>query len=79
MSTALTLNAAMKMILAVAFALGLAGFGGASVAVSHAAPDTGTYDDYMDLALESCWGSVTSPVAWVVGDPGSVVCAHTRS
>jgi hypothetical protein len=69
-----------RTIAATAFAICLAGFGGSTgVAVAFAAPDTGTYDDQMDLALEKCWGSVSLPVAWKVGDPESVVCAHSRT
>ena len=60
-----------RTIAAAAFALCLAGFGGfASVAVAHAAPDSGTYDDQMDLAQETCWGSVSAPVAWDGRRPG---------
>ncbi len=69
-----------RTIAATSFALCLAGFGGfAGVAVAHATPDTGTYDDQMDLAQETCWGSVSVPVAWVVGDPESAGCAHSRT
>jgi hypothetical protein len=71
----------MKHVLAAtAFAICLIGFGGfEGVAVADAAPDTGTYDDQMDLALEACWGSVSLPAPWVVGDPESLVCAHSRT
>ena len=73
------IGAAIKTILATtAFAISFTGFGG-SAPVATAAPDTGTYDDYMDLALEACWGSVSLPVAWEVGDPVSAGCAHSRS
>ena len=69
-----------RTIAAAAFALCLAGFGGfADVAVAHAAPDSGTYDDQMDLAQETCWGSVSVPIAWTVGDPESAGCAHSRT
>jgi hypothetical protein len=72
------MGAAIKAVLATAvLAITLAGFGSAGVAT--AAPDTGTYDDYLDLALEACWGSVSLPVAWEVGDPESAGCAHSRS
>lgn len=71
----------MKHVLAAAaFAVCLAGFGGyAGVAVAHAAPDTGTYDDQTDLAQEVCWGSISLPVAWQVGDPESAGCTHSRT
>ena len=69
-----------KTVAASGFAICIAGFGGvAGVAVAHAAPDTGTYDDQMDLALEACWGSVSLPVAWEVGDPESAGCVHSRT
>jgi hypothetical protein len=74
-------QAAIKRVFAAGgFAICLAGFGGFSgVAAADQAPDSGTYDDMMDLAQEACWGSVTLPVAWEVGDPGSAGCAHARS
>ena len=73
------MGAAIKAVLVTtAFAITLAGFGG-SAGVATAAPDTGTYDDYLDLAQEACWGSVSLPVAWEVGDPESAGCAHSRS
>jgi hypothetical protein len=72
------IGVAIKTVLATTvLAMSLAGFGG-SVGVATAAPDTGTYDDYMDLAMETCWGSVSLPVAWAVGDPESAGCAHSR-
>ena len=73
------MGAAIKAVLATTvFAITLAGFGG-SAGVATAAPDTGTFDDYLDLAQEACWGSVSLPVAWEVGDPESAGCAHSRS
>ena len=45
-------------------------------AVAHAAPDSGTYDDQMDLAQELL-GIRLRTVAWVVGDPESAGCACT--
>ena len=81
MPTPRTKSAALKSIVAASgFAICLAGFGGlAGVASAQAAPDTGTYDDQMDLAQEVCWGSVTVPVAWEVGDPESAGCGHSRT
>ena len=81
MTTPRTKSAALKRIVAASgFAVCLAGFGGiAGVATAHAAPYTGTYDDQMDLAQEDCWGSVTVPVAWEVGDPESAGCVHSRT
>jgi hypothetical protein len=73
------IRAAITTVLATTvFAISLAGFGGSAV-VATAAPDTGTYDDYLNLAQEACWGSVSLPVAWQVGDPESAGCAHSRS
>jgi hypothetical protein len=73
------MGTAIKAVLATtALTITLAGFGGAA-GVASAAPDTGTYDDYLDLAQEACWGSVSLPVAWEVGDPESAGCAHSRS
>lgn len=71
----------MKRTIAVtAFAVCLAGLGGyAPVAIASAAPDSGTYDDQMDLRQETCWGSISLPVAWEVGDPESAGCAHIRA
>ena len=67
-------------IAACGLAVCLYGFGGiAGGPVAFAAPDTGTYDDQMDLAQEACWGSVSLPVAWEVGDPESAGCAHSRT
>lgn len=61
---------------AIAFSLNV--FGGFAGVAAHAAPDTGTYDDQMNLLQEACWGSVSYPVAWEVGDPESAGCAHSR-
>jgi hypothetical protein len=73
------MGAAIKAVLATtALTITLAGVGGAA-RVASAAPDSGTYDDYLDLAQEACWGSVSLPVAWEVGDPESAGCAHSRS
>jgi hypothetical protein len=74
------MNTIKKLLAASAFAICLAGFGGfVGGTVALAAPDTGTYDDQMDLAQEACWGSVSRPVAWEVGDPESAGCAHART
>ena len=73
------MNTIKKVLAACAFAICLAGFNGFAGAVALAAPDTGTYDDQMDLAQETCWGSVSLPVAWEVGDPESAGCAHARA
>lgn len=74
------MNTIKKVLAACAFAICLAGFNGfAGGTVALAAPDTGTYDDQMDLAQETCWGSVSLPVAWEVGDPESAGCAHARA
>lgn len=75
-----SMRAAMKKIVAAGgFAICLAGFGGFADVAAHAAPDSGTYDDQMNLAQETCWGSVSRPVAWKVGDPESAGCAHSRT
>lgn len=75
-----TVAATKRIVAASGIAICLAGFGGfASVAVAHAAPDSGTYDDQMDLEQEVCWGSVSLPVAWEVGDPESAGCVHSRT
>jgi len=69
----------MKTLIALAgFAVCLTGFGGIA-GVAAASPDTGTYDDQMDLTMEACWGSVSLPVAWEVGDPDSAGCVHSRT
>ena len=74
------MNTIKKLLAGSACAICLAGFGGfAGGTVAHAAPDSGTYDDQMDLAQEACWGSVSLPVAWEVGDPESAGCAHARA
>jgi hypothetical protein len=74
------MNTTKKLLTASVFSICLAGFAGfASGAVALAAPDSGTYDDQMDLAQETCWGSVSLPVAWQVGDPESAGCAHSRT
>jgi hypothetical protein len=74
------MNTIKNLVAAYAFAVCLAGFGGfAGGTVALAAPDTGTYDDQMDLAQETCWGSVSMPVAWEVGDPESAGCVHSRT
>jgi hypothetical protein len=74
------MNTTKKLLAASAFTICLAGFGGfAGDAVALAAPDSGTYDDQMDLAKETCWGSVSRPVAWEVGDPESAGCVHSRT
>lgn len=72
------MNAIKTFVAACGLAICLAGFGGIA-GVAAAAPDSGTYDDQMDLAMETCWGSVTLPVAWEVGDPESAGCAHSRA
>jgi len=75
-----TKRATTKLLAATAIALFANTVGGfAGEANAHTASDTGTYDDQMDLALEACWGSISLPVAWQVGDPESVVCAHSRT
>ncbi len=74
------MNTIKKLLAASTFAICLANFAviaGGPVALG--APDSGTYDDQMDLAQEACWGSVSSPVAWEVGDPESAGCAHSRT
>jgi hypothetical protein len=69
-----------KFVAACVFAVCLAGVGGfTGNTVADAAPDSGTYDDQMDLAQEACWGSVSLPVAWEVGDPESAGCVHSRT
>ena len=69
-----------KIVAASGFAIGLAGFGGfAGVAAADPVVDTGTYDDQMNLAQEDCWGGVSLPVAWEVGDPESAGCEHSRT
>jgi hypothetical protein len=69
-----------SFIAACGIAVCLFGFGGiAGVAAAGPVADTGTYDDLMDLAQETCWGSVSRPVAWEVGDPESAGCAHSRT
>ncbi len=74
------MNAIKTFFAACGLAICLAGFGGI-VGVAAAAPgaDTGTYDEQMNLAQETCWGSVSTPVAWEVGDPESAGCAHSRT
>jgi hypothetical protein len=69
-----------KFLAAGGLAFSLAGFGlFAGLGTAAAAPDTGTYDDQMDLAQEGCWGGVSSaPVAFEVGDPESAGCEHSR-
>jgi hypothetical protein len=78
-----SISAAMKVIFAASgLAVCMAGFGGfAGVAPAYAAPDTGTYDDQLNLEMESCWGSVPLPGAraWEVGNPESAGCAHKRN
>ena len=71
------MNTIKKLFAASAFAICLSGIAGGPVALG--APDTGTYDDQMDLAQETCWGSVSLPVVWEVGDPESAGCAHARA
>ena len=74
------MNAIKKLLTTSVCAVGLAGFGGfAGGAVALAAPDSGTYDDQMNLAQETCWGAVSLPVAWEVGDPESAGCVHSRT
>jgi hypothetical protein len=68
-----------RFVAACVLAVCLAGVGFAGNTVATAAPDSGTYDDQMDLAQETCWGSVSRPVAWEVGDPESAGCAHART
>lgn len=74
-----TMRAAMKKFVAASgIAVCLAGFGGFAGVAAYAAPDPGTYDDQLDLRQETCWGSVSLPVAWEVGDPESAGCVHSR-
>ena len=74
------MNTTKKLLTVSVFAICLAGFGGfAAGTVALAAPDSGTYDDQMDLAQETCLGSVSLPVAWEVGDPESAGCVHSRT
>jgi hypothetical protein len=70
-----------KIVAASGFAISLVGLGGfAGVAAADSAPDTGTYDDQMDLEQEECWGGVSSPPApFEVGDPESAGCEHSRT
>ena len=70
-----------KIVAASGFAIGLASLGGfAGVAAADPVPDTGTYDDQMDLEQEDCWGGgIAVPVAWEIGDPESVGCEHSRT
>lgn len=74
-----TRAAAEKIIVAIGFAICLTGFGGIAGAAAHADPEGGTYDDQMNLSQEMCWGSVSRPVAWKIGDPESAGCAHSRT
>ena len=69
-----------KFLAAGGLAFSLAGFGlFAGLGTAAAAPDTGTYDDQMDLEQEGCWGGAPSlPVAFEVGDPEPAGCEHSR-
>ncbi|WP_123024659.1 hypothetical protein [Mycolicibacterium stellerae] len=74
------MNTLTKVLAASALSICLAGFGAfAGGTAALAAPDSGTYDDQTDLAQETCWGSVSLPVAWEVGDPESAGCVHSRT
>ena len=74
------MNTIKKRLTVSVFAICLAGFVGfAGGTVALAAPDSGTYDDQMDLVQETCWGSISLPVAWEVGDPESAGCVHSRT
>ena len=70
-----------KIVAAGGFAVGLASLGGyTGIAAADPVPDTGTYDDQMDLAQEACWGGgISVPVAWEVGDPESAGCDQSRA
>ncbi len=76
-----TASTTKKFLAAAGLASSLAGLGlfaGVGTAAATA-PDTGTYDDMMDLAQEGCWGGVSSaPAAFEVGDPESGGCEHSR-
>ncbi|KUH86471.1 MULTISPECIES: hypothetical protein [unclassified Mycobacterium] len=62
--------------LSVSFVLG----GFTSVAAADLVPDTGTYDDNMDLEQEECWGELSSPpTPFEVGDPESAGCQYSRT
>ena len=70
-----------QIVAASGVAIGLIGLGGfAGVAAADPVPDTGTYDEQMNVEQENCWGGVSSPpVAFEVGDPESAGCEYSRT